>query len=96
MPGSLGVEAIFLALQAYARSIFPSLPGRWVNTTGQPMSWKYRGQVLQQHQALQIEIHLKPPAQNLPSIALSGEASLWVDGDRIYEIKQAGISLQKE
>ncbi len=96
MPGSLGVEAIFQALQAYARSVFPGLPGRWVNTTDQPMSWKYRGQVLQQHQALQIEIHLRPPAQNSPSIALSGDASLWVDGDRIYEIKQAGISLQKE
>lgn len=96
MPGSLGVEAIFLALQAYARSVYPDLPGRWAPATGTPLNWKYRGQVLQQHRGLQVEIHLRPPAQNTPSISLSGDASLWVDGDRIYEIKQAGISLQKE
>lgn len=96
MPGSLGVEAIFQALQAYARSIFPRESGRWVLTTSTPMNWKYRGQVLQQHKNLQVEIHLRLPVQNVPSISLFGDASLWVDGDRIYEIKQAGISLQKE
>jgi hypothetical protein len=40
-----------------------------------------------------LEIHLKPAEQHPGKIVLNGDASLWVDGLRIYAVKNARLAI---
>lgn len=98
MPGSLGVEAILQALQVYAlktglgrsfRSPRFGLPlDRW-------LEWKYRGQIIPAHAMMKIEVHLRGVERVASQVILHADASLWADHMRIYEVKDAAISLQE-
>lgn len=98
MPGSLGVEAVLQAMQVYAlktglnrefRSLRFGLPlEHW-------LVWKYRGQIIPAHKEMKLEVHLKGVERAAPQLILRGDASLWADQTRIYEIKDAAISLQE-
>jgi hypothetical protein len=57
------------------------------------MSWKYRGQILQSAKMMKIEVHLTRVERSVGQVLLMGDASLWADRIRIYEIKDAGIRL---
>lgn len=97
MPGSLGVEAMVEAVKAYAlaRDLgyglhsprFSAIPG------AAPMTWRYRGQITQQHQQMELEVHISGIEQRANQAVLTGDASLWVDGLRIYEVKNLAIGL---
>jgi 3-hydroxymyristoyl/3-hydroxydecanoyl-(acyl carrier protein) dehydratase len=96
MPGSLGVEAIHQALQVYA--IETGLGSRFTSprfglNTGQRMQWKYRGQITPAHHVMELEAHIAGIEQVDNQVIVRAEASLWVDNIRIYEVKQAAISL---
>ena len=96
MPGSLGIEAIQQTLQAYAlasnlgaqlRSPRFSLP------IDQPVSWRYRGQILPTHQQMKLEVKITSVRKEPGQVLVEGDASLWADTLRIYEIKHAAITL---
>ena len=97
MPGSLGVEAMIEAMQAFALANkvgdhlqsphFGSVPG------APPVTWRYRGQITPMNQAMELEVHLKPIEQQPDRTVLTGDASLWVDGLRIYEVRQISLGI---
>ena len=98
MPGSLGVEAIQQAMQAYCLacglgSDFHS--PRFSLQSGSAMQWKYRGQITPTHHEMQIEVNIKDVQSAPEQTAVVADASLWADGKRIYEILNIGLGIQE-
>ena len=96
MPGSLGVEAIIEAMQAFVldQNLGEGMKNpRFDLVPGQVMSWKYRGQILQTAKVMKLEVHLTRVEKSAGQALVMGDASLWADRIRIYEIKDAGIRL---
>ncbi len=94
MPGSLGIEAMLQALKVFARQ----QSGTEVETrlaVGPQMKWKYRGQVLQSHHQMRLEVHLHPALLTGGRRLLSGDASLWADDRRIYEAQNMVIEIKE-
>lgn len=95
MPGSLGLEAIVQAVQAYAvqanlGDTFTS--PRFGNVTGD-VTWKYRGQVLGDSDAVHTEIHITRVEKVDGQVNIVADASLWKGALRIYEFKNVGVSI---
>jgi 3-hydroxymyristoyl/3-hydroxydecanoyl-(acyl carrier protein) dehydratase len=97
MPGSLGVEAMLQAMQIYAvaSDLGTGLrsPRFGVPVCAPPMSWRYRGQITQQHQQFELEVHISDQQREPHGVTLQGDASLWIDGLRIYEARNAAIRI---
>jgi 3-hydroxymyristoyl/3-hydroxydecanoyl-(acyl carrier protein) dehydratase len=97
MPGSLGVEAILEAMQGFALATGLGhnlhAPSFTLMTGSAPMTWRYRGQITQQHKLMEVEAHLSAIEQRADQLLLLGDASLWVNGLRIYEVKNAAVGL---
>ena len=98
MPGSLGVEAIQQALQAY------SLAGdlgcdfcspHFSLLSDSTMQWKYRGQITPAHHEMEIEVHIRKIQPSPGKLSIRADASLWADGKRIYEITNIGMAIQE-
>lgn len=96
MPGSLGIEAILQAMQVFA--IEQNL-GRHLKSPrfgllfDHNLAWKYRGQITPDNRQMSLEIHLNRVEIGERQVILTGEACLWKDQLRIYEIKQVGLAL---
>jgi len=98
MPGSLGIEAILRALREYAlRVYFPqgTAAPLWVHTQNTPMTWRYRGQIRPDQQAMELEVHISQVIPGGSSITISADASLWIDGVRIYEVSSISMTFGK-
>jgi len=98
MPGSLGVEAVFEALKAYALHF--RLGDHFTNPhfsleAGQDVTWKYRGQIIPANKHMEIEVISLTVEEHPDRIVVKGDASLWVDQVRIYEIKNAAINVRE-
>ncbi len=96
MPGSLGVEAILQSMQVYATAsgLLEGLRApRFALPCNQPLSWRYRGQVLPAPGEMSIEAHITDVLRLPHETVLLAEASLWCNHTRIYEIKSAAISI---
>ncbi len=98
MPGSLGVEAVFEALKAYALHF--RLGSNFTNPhfsleAGQDVTWKYRGQIIPANKHMEIEVKSLAMEEHPDRIVVKGDASLWVDQVRIYEIKNAAINVRE-
>ena len=93
MPGSLGIEAIIQAMKIFARQQAMD-PAAAVLVTGQKMNWSYRGQVLQFNQQMQLEIHIHKTQRIGKTQLFSGDASLWADDSRIYELRNVAIAIE--
>ena len=98
MPGSLGVEAVLQALQVYAiqqglGSDFHS--PHFALTPNQPLIWKFRGQVLTPHKNVSLEVHITSIKRESSQVILTGDASLWTDSTRIYEVPNASITIME-
>lgn len=97
MPGSLGVEAILQAMQAFAlvNGVGDGLRSPHFSATpGSPaMSWRYRGQITPRNQLMELEAHIESIEQQAGHVVILGDASLWVDGLRIYEVKNAAVGI---
>ena len=96
MPGSLGVEALLQALQGYARqagvgSQFRS--PRFAHALGHNTVWKYRGQIVPTNKDLALEIHIRQIETAPGRITLHGQASLWKETLRIYEVNSLALSV---
>ncbi|MDP7317043.1 MAG: beta-hydroxydecanoyl-ACP dehydratase, partial [SAR324 cluster bacterium] len=97
MPGSLGVEAIFQAMQGFA--LQQGLADRFQNPrfgwVQERTAWKYRGQILRETRQMQLEIHVTNVQEHLDQTVVTANASLWRDDLRIYEITDLRISLRE-
>jgi 3-hydroxymyristoyl/3-hydroxydecanoyl-(acyl carrier protein) dehydratase len=96
MPGSLGIEAILQAIQIYAieAGLGREMAAPRFNVPRGPrLSWKYRGQITPAHKIMELEAHIASIERLENQIVVQADASLWVDNIRIYEVKQAAVSL---
>lgn len=96
MPGSLGIEAIITAIQAYALECDLGncfkLP-RFGLVEGNSASWKYRGQLTPKSKKMELEVNITRIERTHDQVSIWGDASLWADDVRIYEVKNAAIRL---
>jgi 3-hydroxymyristoyl/3-hydroxydecanoyl-(acyl carrier protein) dehydratase len=96
MPGSLGVEAMLQALQAYA---LHSGIGRdfksphFAHAQNHTTTWKYRGQIVPENKDMALEMHISKVETSLGRITIFAEASLWKEHLRIYEVKSLALSV---
>src|SRR5271157_1097592 len=95
MPGSLGIEAIIQAMKVYARQQVKS-PASVGLVAGQKMNWSYRGQVLQHHRQMQLEVHFQKAQPSGRTTLFTGDASLWADDSRIYEVRNMTIAIEAD
>ncbi len=96
-PGSLGIEAMIQALQLFmleagmdegiAAPRFESL------ATGAYLTWKYRGQVLPHHRTVHTTIEITAMGRDERGAWATCDASLWADGQRIYEATNLGMRI---
>jgi acyl transferase domain-containing protein/3-hydroxymyristoyl/3-hydroxydecanoyl-(acyl carrier protein) dehydratase len=95
MPGSLGVEAMCQLLQWYLmeRGATAGLPGPRFEPimTGQPLTWKYRGQVQPADGQLTVELEITAAGQDDRGRYALADGWLWVDGRRIYHVAGLGM-----
>ena len=95
MPGSLGIEAIFQALKVFAQRQSNDAAAA-EHVTGQKMNWSYRGQVLPHHRQMQVEVHFHKTQTIGKTELFTGDASLWADDSRIYEVRNMALAIEKE
>ncbi|MHB1045578.1 MAG: beta-ketoacyl synthase N-terminal-like domain-containing protein [Thermoanaerobaculia bacterium] len=96
-PGSLGIEAMIQALQLFmleagmdegiANPRFEAL------ATDEDLTWKYRGQVLPHHRTVHTTIEITAKGRDERGAWATCEASLWADGQRIYEATNLGMRI---
>ncbi|HVA26480.1 MAG TPA: beta-ketoacyl synthase N-terminal-like domain-containing protein [Chloroflexota bacterium] len=96
MPGSLGVEAMVQALQAYARVTRKGAgldSPRLVQPAPHTTVWKYRGQIVPTHERMTLEMHVKRLDRSSDGTAtvIVADGSLWRDSLRIYEVTDLAL-----
>jgi 3-hydroxymyristoyl/3-hydroxydecanoyl-(acyl carrier protein) dehydratase len=95
MPGSLGLEAMCQLLQWYLieRGATAGLAGPRFEPimTGQPLTWKYRGQVRPADGQLTVELEITAAGQDDHGRYALADGWLWVDGLRIYHVTGLGM-----
>ena len=96
-PGSLGLEAMLQALQAYMLEwnahgdiAEPRFQGI---ATGLTHRWKYRGQVLPHHRQVHTTLEITDRSRDEQGVYAVARGSLWVDGQRIYEAQGIGMRI---
>lgn len=92
MPGSLGIEAVVQTFKVLIHSITKSNKPVTL-AEDRNFKWKYRGQVLQYNTEMQVEVHIQNRLTKNGTTVFTGNANLWADDIRIYEIQQ--IALQQ-
>ncbi|HWL85858.1 MAG TPA: 1-acyl-sn-glycerol-3-phosphate acyltransferase [Polyangiaceae bacterium] len=96
-PGSLGIEAFsqllqfFMIEQEMMRGI--EHPRFEPVSLGRAVSWKYRGQVVPTNQKITTEIDVIETGEDERGRYVWADASLWVDGKRIYHAKAFGMRI---
>jgi 3-hydroxymyristoyl/3-hydroxydecanoyl-(acyl carrier protein) dehydratase len=94
MPGSLGIEAMLQAMKVFIQQ--QSGNGVAVDLVPrQKMTWRYRGQVLQHHQQMQVEVHFHKMQPMGRTNVFTGDASLWADDSRIYEVRNMALAVEE-
>jgi 3-hydroxymyristoyl/3-hydroxydecanoyl-(acyl carrier protein) dehydratase len=96
-PGSLGLEAMIQALQFYmlhtgmdagiAAARFEPI------ALQRPHRWKYRGQVLPHHRQVHTTLEITETGRDEGGAYAIADASLWADGQRIYEMQGLGMRI---
>ncbi len=92
MPGSLGIEAILQAMKVFTQQRFHNQDAAEL-VIGRKMTWRYRGQVLPHHRHMQLEVHIRKPQKLGETKIISGDASLWAEDSRIYEVQNLTIAI---
>lgn len=90
MPGSLGIEAIIQAFKAAVHSITKS-DSPVSLAAGSGFKWKYRGQVLQNHREMLVDLHIQNHQKVNEVKVFTANANLWADEIRIYELQNLAI-----
>jgi 3-hydroxymyristoyl/3-hydroxydecanoyl-(acyl carrier protein) dehydratase len=97
MPGSLGVEAILQAAQAYAlqEDLGKDLKSpRFTQLDNHKTVWKYRGQILSADKEMNLEVHIKSVDYEPGKVIIIGDANLWKGDARIYEVTDLAVALE--
>jgi acyl transferase domain-containing protein/3-hydroxymyristoyl/3-hydroxydecanoyl-(acyl carrier protein) dehydratase/1-acyl-sn-glycerol-3-phosphate acyltransferase len=96
-PGSLGVEALTQLLQFFmlekgmgAGVMNPRFEPLML---GQPITWKYRGQVVPKNKIITTELQITEVGEDAQGPFAIAEGALWVDGKRIYSVKNMGMRI---
>lgn len=98
MPGSLGLEAISQAIQAYALEANLGAgmrQPRFGHVEDHEMVWKYRGQVLGDSDSVTVEISITGVERSTDRVNITADASVWKGPLRIYEFKNVGVSIRE-
>ena len=99
-PGSLGVDALLQLLRAYA--VARGLPSRFREprlespAVDRPITWKYRGQVRPWNETIVLEVEVTAVEETPEATSIVADGWLWVDGLRIYQVKDLSIRLYEE
>lgn len=106
MPGSLGVDMFYQSLELTLCQFLENKETasdsclHYLNNnisvafdSDYELTWAYRGQVNQGHHHLVIDVHISEINKAVNSVSVLAEASLWVDGLRIYEVKGLNMRL---
>jgi 3-hydroxymyristoyl/3-hydroxydecanoyl-(acyl carrier protein) dehydratase len=96
MPGSLGVEAMLEALQAYAmqQGLGKKFRNpRFEQALGHTIVWKYRGQIIPRNKLMYLELHITAVKETAGQTVIYADANLWRDNMRIYEVKQLALQI---
>jgi 3-oxoacyl-(acyl-carrier-protein) synthase/3-hydroxymyristoyl/3-hydroxydecanoyl-(acyl carrier protein) dehydratase/1-acyl-sn-glycerol-3-phosphate acyltransferase len=95
-PGSLGVEAMCQLLQIamLEKKMHEGLREPRFTPIGidRPLVWKYRGQVVPTHGVIGCTMEIVDIGRDARKVFAVADASLWVDGKRIYDVK--GLAMQ--
>ncbi len=94
MPGSLGVEAVLEAMQAFV--VQQGIGQHYTNPaiTMLPQHrvvWKYRGQIVREVPQWSLDVHISRIEQRGDSVVIIGDASVWRGGLRIYAIRDLAV-----
>ncbi|MDA3648381.1 beta-ketoacyl synthase [Saccharopolyspora indica] len=99
IPGSLGVETVIQAMQEWVLDAGwdegMTEPG-FILPVGAPFTWKYRGQFLPTDGAATLEVHIKDVRRGPGRVRVTGDASVWKPGLRIYELTDIAVELREE
>ncbi|MER5176973.1 beta-ketoacyl synthase N-terminal-like domain-containing protein [Streptomyces sp. NPDC002896] len=94
-PGSLGVEAMCQLLQTYLIETGAGSglrrPRFELLTMNRPLTWKYRGQVVPANERVTVELEVHETGEAERGRYAVAEAWLWVDGKRIYHVRDLGM-----
>jgi len=96
-PGSLGIEALIQLLQFFmlerglGRGIVQ--PRFEPLALGRPITWKYRGQVVPTNRVISSTVDILEVGRDAAGPFAIANASLWVDGRRIYEASGFGMRI---
>ncbi len=96
-PGSLGIEAMIQLLQFFMldTGMGAGIPGARFEplALGAAMTWKYRGQVVPKNKVISTTLDVVETGVDERGPFAIAEASLWVDGKRIYEASNIGMRI---
>jgi acyl transferase domain-containing protein/3-hydroxymyristoyl/3-hydroxydecanoyl-(acyl carrier protein) dehydratase len=95
-PGSLGLEAMLQLLQFHMLHTGMHRgrkDARFEPVTPGPVEWKFRGQVLPTSNRITITAEITGVSEDDTQAAVTAEASLWVDGLRVYHAKSIGMRI---
>ena len=96
-PGSLGIEAMLQALQFHM--LHTGMDAGLTNARFEPIGlerphrWKYRGQVLPKHSKVHTTLEIIETGNDTRGVYALANASLWADGQRIYELNGLGMRI---
>jgi 3-hydroxymyristoyl/3-hydroxydecanoyl-(acyl carrier protein) dehydratase len=96
-PGSLGIEAMIQALQFYM--LHTGMDRGIADARFEPIAlerphrWKYRGQVLPRHRQVHTTLEITEAGRDARGAYALANASLWADGQRIYELNDLGMRI---
>ncbi|MFN2428005.1 MAG: 1-acyl-sn-glycerol-3-phosphate acyltransferase, partial [Candidatus Binatia bacterium] len=96
-PGSLGIEALIQLVQFYM--IERGMEAGITNPRFEPLAlertitWKYRGQVIPTNRTIQSTADIVEVGRDEAGPFAIANASLWVDGKRIYEATNVGVRI---
>lgn len=96
-PGSLGLEGLCQLLQFYMIEV-----GLGAGIAGarfecpmraRPVTWKYRGQIVPENQRVEYELEITELGHDERGPFAVAQGWLWVDGMRVYHVKNLGIQI---
>ncbi|MGW3563837.1 hypothetical protein ACWDSL_08045 [Streptomyces sp. NPDC000941] len=96
MPGSVGVEALFQSVAAYAlhTGLADALPGPAARPAAHvELAWKYRGQITPGHRRMRGEVHIRRVEPCGDGLLLVADGSVWRDDLRIYQVDNIGVEI---
>ncbi|MFI1258488.1 3-hydroxyacyl-ACP dehydratase [Streptomyces netropsis] len=97
LPGSVGVQMLFQAVQACAvhTGLVGDLPSpRFALAVGEELRWSYRGQILRHHRRVRGEAHIREVRRERDRLLVLADGSVWRDDLRIYQVDNIALAVR--